>query len=182
MQRRNPWRMTCAMTRRRARRSRVRCCFADWMQRCWRTAATPARSRQDQQGRRQRMLVKSRDGEDCHVKLAEHVRVAAMVKVVARRHQGRLVHRRVGHAAAGRHQKAYAIHIFLEAQKRRRGDGYRPLGQPARQHHDQRQCRHHRRRQGRPGHLGQIQGRREEDSSCRRTRRSWLMFLARATN
>ena len=37
---------------------------------------------------------------------------------VARRHQGRLVHRRVGDAAAGRHaRRPIGIHIFLDAQK-----------------------------------------------------------------
>ena len=39
------------------------------------------------------------------------------------------------------------------------------MGQPARQHHDQRQRRDDRGRQGRPGSAGQVQGRRKE-SRC----------------
>ena len=64
------------------------------------------------------LTVKSRSGENLTVKLAEPLRVSAMVKVVARRHQGGLVHRRVGHAAAGRHaRRRMRIHIFMDSQK-----------------------------------------------------------------
>ena len=49
------------------------------------------------------LSVKSRDGENLTVKLAEPPRIAAMVKASLADIKEGLVHRRVGHAAAGRH-------------------------------------------------------------------------------
>ena len=110
----------------------------------------------------QNLTIKARDGSESKVKLAEPPRILGHGQVVTRRHQGRLVHRRVGHAAAGRQPKGVRHSHFHGFAARRGGRSVPGLGQPAGQHHDQRQCRHHGHRQGRPGAAGQIQGRREE--------------------
>ena len=106
------------------------------------------------------------------MKLAEPPRIAAMEKAsLADIKEGSFIGVSAMPQPDGT-QKAYAIHIFMDSQKGVVADRFGPMGQPAGQHHDQRQRGDHGGRQGWPGPAGQIQGRREEGASCRPARRS----------
>lgn len=88
------------------------------------------------------LSVKSRTGEDLTVKLAEPLRVSAMVKSsLADIKEGTFIGVSAMPQPDGS-QKAYGIHIFLEVAEGRRGRPVFGLGRPARQHNDQRQRRH----------------------------------------